>query len=510
MEVPCVLLTVPSWIIAPFWYLIIVLVGVEQLIPRLWILIEEIWWRLVLGNSPTGRLLRGYAMEDFQLSIRQRVVDGALPRQLAVLLAIAARPFELRRLTADLKGSKAEMSVETFESAIEQLNKLWREGTMPQILHSYIKDIESSIGDAAIDVRTRLRGRCAIAIVKYALGDIRGGNELGRRNWEEAKRLEPEEESLLKWLASYGFFNSTLFLGNHRLAMNLMAKQWSKYYAPLTASQRGSLREQLSGKLILNPILAIPRHIILAAAFEETPVFDEEFWPSATVYRSLSAGEHQCKIKWVQAWYDEAKRICRAEPTSLDFSHAYTGFYLTMLLLEPGMPSAHLHRRIDEAFNQIDDSAAIVAQYVKYGFSGVYHLVCGENEKALDCLSQAASFSAISGNRFADCIFMCSHAVAAARLSRPGRYMEPDIKCYLSEAEKLARSINCDFYKKLCDAAYAAVCLQRGDKAKAQRYAERSKRGRAGNRILGIFESGVLEPRAVAARANALHLLRAR
>jgi hypothetical protein len=506
MDVNNFLPAIPSWF-SPFWFLIVILFGVELLVPRLWILIEQTWWRLWLGNSLAGRLLRRYAMEDFQASIEQRVTDGAIPRPLAVIMAVASRPFELKRLTHDLRGKKAEMVVEMFESAIEQLNKLWREGTPPRILNEYIKNIENSECDAAIDRLARLWGRCAIAIVKYALGKIREGNELGKENWEEANQLESREESTLKWLASYGYFNSTLFLGNPRAAMVMMAKQWSRYYAPLSDGQKKELRERLSGKLILNPILAIPRHIILAAAFNESPIFQEEYWPNASAYRGLDAKGRVCKIKWVEAWYEEAKRICAAEPTSLNFSHAYTAFYLTLLLLEPGAPSAYLHSSINEAFSKIDDSAAIVAQYVKFGFSGVYHLICEENEKALDYLGRAASFSAISGNRFADCIFMCCHAVAAARLTRPSRYMEPDINYYLSEAEKIARTINRDFYKKLCDGAHAAVYLQKGEKAKAHRYAQRSLQGMTGNRILRIFQNDALDTRKVEARESAFNLL---
>lgn len=507
----CVLLytlDVTWWqVFSPLWYIIVILLGVELLLPRAWILIEQVWWRLALGASPTGRWLRRHAMKDFELSIEQRVIDGPFPRPLAVLLAIAARPFEVGRLTSNLRAKKAEALVETFQSEIEQLNKLWGEGTPPRILKDYIKDIEESAGDAAIDERLALWGHCTISVLKYALGDIREGNELGRKNWSAARRLESEEESELKWLASYGYFYSTLFMGNPKLAMTLMSDQWSKYYAPLTDGQKESLVRRLSGKLILNPILALPRHIILAAAFNETPNFDRKYWPGGPLYDSLKAGERENPLAWVSAWYEEAERICRPEPTSLNFSHAYTGFYLTLLLFEDGMPSGYLHDRINEVFNKIDDSAAIVAKYVRYGFSGVYHLVCGENEKALDCLSRAASFSAISGNRFADCIFMCCHAVAAARLSRPSRYLEPDIRYYLTEAEKLSRAINRDFYKKMCDAARAAVCLQRGEKAQAQRYRQRSLQGMTGNRILRIFQDDALEPQKGAVRTSAFKLL---
>lgn len=502
------MLEVTWWqILSPLWFLIVIMLGLDMLVPRAWILIEQIWWRLTLGNSPIGRWLRRHAMEDFEASIEQRMIDGPYPRPLAVLLAVAARPFELKRLTASLQAKKAELLVEMLYSQIVQLNRLWGEGTPPRILKGYIKDIRDSVGDAAVDARLALWGNCSIAVVMYALGSIREGNALGQMNFKAAQRLESDEESELKWLASYGFFYSTLFMGNHRLAMILMADQWSKYYAPLTESQKESLIERLSGKLILNPILALPRHIILAAAFNESPYFEPKYWPNLEVYNNLSAEERKNPLMWAQAWYEEAIRICRPEPTSLNFSHAYFAFYLTLLLFEEGMPSGYLHEQINRVFNKIDDSAVIVAKYVKYGFSGVYWLVCGENEKALDCLSQAASFSAISGNRFADCLFMCCHAVAAARLSRPGRYLERDIQYYLSEAEKLSRTINRDFYRKLCDGAQAAVCLHRGEKGKAHRYQQRSLQGLTGNRILRIFQDGALEPQKIAAHTDSVKLL---
>jgi hypothetical protein len=400
-----------KWVVTPFGYVIVVLLGVELPAPRGRVVIEQVWWRLVLGNSPASRSLRREMRDDLKLSVERWVIDYSTPRPLAVLPAIFARPFELNRLTHDLRCVKSEMIVETFESAIKQLNAGWREG-----------------------------------------------------------------------------------LGEFMKAMRLMADQWSRYYALLDDNDRERLRARLSGYLILNPILAIPRHIILAAAFNERPLFEPKCWPSEAVYNSLAPEERECKIRWVDAWYEEAKRVCPSEPTSLSFSHAYAGFYFTLLLLESGMPSAYLHDRINEAFDAIDDSSAIVAQYVKYGFQGVYNLVCGEDEKALEHLSQAATLSAISGNRFADSIFMCSHAVAAARLNRESRYLAPDISYYLSKADRLARKINRPFYKKLCYGAKSAVCLLRGERAKAHRYAAWSKHGTTGDRILKIFYRDGQEP----------------
>jgi hypothetical protein len=483
-----------KWVVAPFGYLIVILLGVQILAPRGWLVIEQVWWRQVLGNSAASQLLRREMLNDFKRSVERWANDNLTAPPLAVLLAILARPFELKRLTGDLKCAKSEMLAEIFESAIEQLNAGWREGKDPEILMGYMKTIEDSLDDPSLDAVTRLRGRSAVAVVRYALGELQEGNRLGAQSWADAWRLEPEEESALKFIASYSYFNSTLFLGEFKNAMNLMADQWSRYYAPLGDSARERLRGRLSGYLILNPVLAIPRHIILAAAFNERPRFERKFWPSEAVYQQLAPEERECKLRWVEAWYEEAQRVCLSEPTSLSFSHAYAAFYFTLLLLEQEMPAAYLHDRINQAFDAIDDSSAFVAQYTKFGFRGVYHLTCGEDEKALESLGQAARLSAISGNRFADSVFMCSHAVAAARLNRPSRYLAPDINHYLSKADRLAQTINRPFYKKLYYGAQSAVCLLRGETAAARRYAAWSKRGTAGDRILKIFYRDGQEP----------------
>lgn len=489
-----VLSTIPPWLFSPIWYVIVILFGVDLLAPRAWTVIEQVWWRLALGNSTASQLLRKDERVDFDRAIKRWVNDRSLPHPLAVLLAILERPLELRRLTGDLKGLKEEMSREIFKSAVRQLNKGWLEGKPPEILKGYIKTIEDSAEDSAIDETVRLRGESAASVVKYALGELVLGNRLGAKNWTAARRLESDQESELKWIASYGYFNSTLFLGDFKKAMNHMATQWSKYYAPLDDVAKESLKARLFGHLILNPILAIPRHMILAAAFSETSLYEPKFWPSEAVYNSLTEEERRCKIRWASEWYEEAKRICAVEPTSLHFSHAYAGFYFTLLLLEPEWPKAYLHEKINEAFKAIDDSSPTVAQYAKHGFKGVYHLVCGDDEKALESLSYAARFSAISGNRFADCVFMSSHAVAAARLNQPTRFLDPDIKHYLAEADRLAHAIGRPFYKKMCYGAKAAVALLQGEKVRASQLAARSKQGGTGSRILKIFFKDGQEP----------------
>lgn len=78
---------------------------------------------------------------------------------------------------------------------------------------------------------------------------------------------------MLKFIASYGYFNSTLFLGDFKKAMGLMSDRWASTTRRLGDEAKERLRGQLTGHLILNPTFAIPRHIILAAAFNERPLF---------------------------------------------------------------------------------------------------------------------------------------------------------------------------------------------------------------------------------------------
>jgi hypothetical protein len=58
------------------------------------------------------------------------------------------------------------------------------------------------LDDPSLDAITRPRGKSAIAVVKYALGELKQGNQLGAQNWAEALRLESDEESVLKFIAS--------------------------------------------------------------------------------------------------------------------------------------------------------------------------------------------------------------------------------------------------------------------------------------------------------------------
>jgi hypothetical protein len=485
--------SIPTWVISPFGYLLVILLGIEFLMPRLWNVIEYVWWRVALGNSSLSHELRRAAKRDFYFLIERQIEHGT-PRSLAVLLTIPRRMVQLPRLSTTFRRRKAEMCPERFESMIEELNRLWRQGSKPQYLNDYVREIEKLAYDRSIDPELRLLGLCAVSVIKYALGSIAAGNALGRRNWRTAQQLESDLESVLKWLASYGFFNSTLFLGQCNRAINLMSTQWSRYYVPLHEDETKSLREQLFGKLILNPILAIPRHIILAFALAEILPLQKQHWPTEAAFRNVNPKDQYLKLKWFDSWSAVAEDICAVEPISLSFTRAYGSFFLTLMLLEKNVPAPNLHSRINEALACVDTSSAIVAQYASFGMRGVYRLVCGENESAFDDLSNAASFSAISGNRFADCIFTCSLAVAAARLNRSNRYLVPQIKRHMAQARQLADTLKSDLFTSLCDAAESAICLQFGNNVKAEQYAARSRAARPESLLLRIFDVDALEP----------------
>lgn len=456
-------------------------------LPKLWSGIEWTLWRLLLGGSTSGRTIRDYALRDFRMLIHQKEVDEGTVRPLAAVFAVGTRLAELPRLRLDLMRIKVEKEEHMFKAAIQNLTEGWRSGMPPPILGEYMKMIKESASGIR-DVQQRLQGLCAVANVMYLLGELKEGNALAKRNWDYARKQAAEDDYQLMWMASYAYFNSTLFLGEFEEAMELMARHWSNHYAGWDPEKKKKTIETLSNVLTLNPVLSIPRHLMLAAAFNGSPRLEKQYWPSETMFEQLNPDERRSELKWVECWYDEARRICDSELISLDFSHAYAGFFLT-LLNQSQEHSAEkfgkdLCKEAENAFDRIGDDSPIVSRYAKWGFYGIYLLVNANSEEALSCLRKAAEYSAISGNKFADCIFMCCHAVAAQRVER---HLKPEVDYYLAESRRLARAMGRTFYFDLCEAAASEVSRLRGKTGRAERHDERSKNGRAGERILSIF-----------------------
>ncbi len=64
---------------------------------------------------------------------------------------------------------------------------------------------------------------------------------------------------------------------------------------------------ELTGKLILNPILAIPRHLILAFALGEINHFERQDWPNETIVSRLRPEDGNLKLVWLESWYEVAR-----------------------------------------------------------------------------------------------------------------------------------------------------------------------------------------------------------
>lgn len=472
-------------LIPPLVFLLLIWFGLGWLLPRLWSGLEWLGWLALLRRSREARSLREYAIRDFRMLLLKKEHGEGAARPLAVVLAILARVAELPKLQKELRRALREREAYMFKAAIENLNRGWQSGMPATILLDYVDIIEDRASEIP-QSRERLQGLCAAANVRYLLGHLVEGNAAARKNWQFARKQEPETECVLKWMASYAFFNSTLFLGQFEDALKMMSSHWQKYYAKLEAENQRRLRAELSGLLTLNPILSIPRHMILAAAFNGNPLYEVDFWPSEEIYEKLQPRERGSEVRWLECWYDEAQRLCEDERISRDFSHCYAGFYYTLLIGE-GEPTANLEiyaARAEEAFSRVVESSPIVSRYAKWGFYGLHHLVRGHYVDALDSLRQAAELSGVSGNRFLDCLFSCGHAVAAVHVQQ---HLGPEVDYYLEQARSMAGKIGRCFYFDLCEAATAEVYSARGETEEANRRIARSQIGRAGGRILGVF-----------------------
>ena len=493
------LLALLKLLVTPLIFIFVTLFGVGYVLPRCWVSFERTIWKIRFGGSVASEWIIDYAIKDFQLSIIEIEMDEGAQRTLAILLAIWRRLKSFAALYAELARMQQGRVEAMFDSAIDKLNEGWRSGTPARLLDRYINTIEALAAHASISKRDRIRGLSSVALVKYALGDLVGGNKLGKKQWRMADRLPPEEKRIAKWMSFYSFCNSTLFLGGFDAAMDMMARQWSNHYGKLDRREKRLLRNALADLITLNPILAVPRHIILAAAFSDgaAPKLKErDYWPSAAAYESqnLSNNDLLLELNFIESWYQEALTICADDVISLNFSLAYSAFAFSLLLLEPRLEDAvreELHEKIKAAFRAIEEPAPIVSQYVLHGFRGIYLLILERNHEALDSFRLAAVSSSISGNSFASCLFMCCHAVAAQRLSP---YVETEVNYYLKEAKKLADSIGGDFYPRLWAHTMAAVSMLRGEHGRAERYLLKSTRGRKGKRIMRIFQPDLQPP----------------
>lgn len=467
----------------PLATLLILWVFLGWLLPRIWIELERLWWRFSLGASPAADEVIVYALKEFRLLIseqEQQETGEGRTRPVAVLLAIAKRLHELSKpkgVSYELRRLKDEKERWMLRDAIKNLNEGWP--NMPRsVLEDYMKLIKKS-SSRNMDDRESLSRRSIIANVELFLGRFKTAHQHGSSNWTWASANGGRdgkatlEGELMIWMSSYAYFNSTTFLGQFKTAMDRMTDHWQKHY--VTPHDKKDLVRALSTAIMVNPIISIPRHIILAAALygsydEDSRIYldDPKYWPKNTLPQNWHTYRDQKELKWVESWYEEAKEMCRNYGLSidfrqsLDFTHAYVGFYYTLLYAKYAQEkqselATEAKKKAEGAFEAINQRS-IVSRYVKAGFLGIYSLVTNEAPpgEALKHFQEAASYSQISIARYLDCLFLCCAAVAAQRDSaaqRP-RYRKPEVDYYLKTAEEAAMdSGSLEFYSDLYEEA---------------------------------------------------------
>lgn len=394
-----------------------------------------------------------------------------------------------------------------FKSTVDNLNEGWKSGLPQEILDKYMNFIETTSAHIE-DARLKLIGLCAVANVKYIFGQFEQAYELAEKNCKDAG-----DDFVLKWMASYAYFTTILFRGDFNRGMELMDDHWLNYYKGREQELEEAKRELSS--TTVNPVWAVPRHLILAAAFKGSPEIEtddsERYWPWPEGARDdPGADDPRRELRWVTCWYEKAQEICDEGMISLQFSHAYAGFYYTLLYLDSqGADSIdryvthanwlkkareiRLCRKAEDAFGKIEETSPQVSRYVKAGFYGIFKLVTEEDpEEALADLREAARLSATSDNRFGvvDFLFNCCHAVAAQRVEEKESegYLRPEVNQYLEKAGQVAKEIGHHFYSGLYAAAYSEVRRMRGHKGRAERFGAeaRNKMDPTGERILRI------------------------
>lgn len=271
----------------------------------------------------------------------------------------------------DFELSIREKERQFFEEAIKSLNEGWRSGLPSDVLNGYMEVIENS--SRRMGRRESLPGLCAVANVKYLSGDLIGAKRRARNNrrklrilsiWRKVKNLSKDEDDiLLEWMASYARLNTECFVkGKFGRAMRRMRNQYKEETERDLVSGRLSDRSAFDPLLLgtpedvltLDPVLSIPRNLILAAALHASRPREidgpREFirwcYGKATAWLPGKArqqpgengGRLESEMRFIKERYDEVLESERAngDPVAHELSHAYAVLAFILLHLRSG------------------------------------------------------------------------------------------------------------------------------------------------------------------------------
>lgn len=428
--------------------------------------------RVVFFRRATTRELSRWAFRDFCNLLS--AVGKSFPwlGWGAYVPATVIRAFSFDRLMRRLRNLEAHKAQELFQESLREIRRLWMEGVDEPEVRRHAEVVQRL---SPLIEPDRLLGRALAANVTYLLGDLEKGRRLADQTMRDAKRYEGDRLPVLQWFASYAHANSRLFLGQFELAATILGRLWQSQYMSLSETDRKRLQNALRDRSTVNPLAAVPRHLILASAFAGKSLrrFETQPEPDELITDDL---------QWANQWYELGVKLSKdgetqtdARNISLHFTHGYMALYRLVMSEDP-----------EACLNAIPakDDPPRVSQYVRHVVEGLKQLKDGEYEDARGQFKRAKEKA--EGNRFLDGIRIPAHAISVARLGK-----HDEARSLLADGRKYAAPTRSPFYDSLLDAA--AVVVYRGHhRGKAHYFQERlNNAGSLANfhGLLGIFQS---------------------
>ncbi len=355
------------------------------------------------------------------------------------------------------EGYRAKLSAlidKAHRSLGEEAASGWREGR-PDILEQ-LKELTHKSGDFLSDI--------VIANISYLSGQLLKGQELAEVNHNKAGNR------VRKWLASYAYHNTRIFLGDFADAARDLAQFWRENYQELSVAERAKLFEDNSFRgSTLHPIVSVPRHILLASALAGRSLRAE---------CPVSADDDFDEQGWATGWYQQADELGRSQTEhdlgiSRSFAYAYMALYY--ILVEQSDSDAR------RELSKVWDSPP-VSEYVKYGVKGLLALRDGKWGLAIEHLERSRSQSGSYG--FINPILLPAEATAKVMNSTRGS-MDSEISS-LEESVVLPVRLQGALHQSLNSAAHAVISARQGNLDDARGHKRNAAQHRNG--VLRIFD----------------------
>ena len=448
-------------------YLIPLLVAVLPILLYLFIpYLERVRIRRRFGSGRVGEKLTVRADADRRRLVTASARPGSLFEEWVKLKIYGERLISFQRLSMGLRNIEPQIIQEVHADMRREVIDLWRIGANPDELKkevAHLRDL-SPLAD-----RERLLGLIISANVLYLLGELKQGKELADETMRKARDYDQGKLPVMQWFASYACANSRLFLGQFEQAATMLGGMWQNHYLSLNEDEKKDLKAALRGESTLNPLVAVPRHMILASAFAGKALNNRETQLNPAKAELLEDDEG------ITQWYEKAQVLAEEEEKkvkekikegkvergeeekrdaeiSMYFSHAYMALYC--LIVEPIQePNVVLGR--------IPFEPGPVAGYTKHTVRGIL-LLKERRWRDANRAFRAAKLAG-GGNGFLDGVLLPAWAIS---LAREERFVESGEM--LEKGRGFAAKAQSAFYDALLDAAEAIFA--KGESGESDQY----------------------------------------